>query len=248
MKKVNKEKKKSLIKWILVGVAVVLLGISGLFIYNKYQQHLNDKIYAVNEDIGLSDFTLTVSDPSYTTPALKVPQEKIVAFGDIDTPEDCSKYPFLSWQTNNIDITSLDYDDNAYEKAHPSGRYCEWRNDSRKNIQAYLDDNERVSLDYKITANGTVDSKDIQVAVMLDSGRGIKNPATLFDYDSLLSTKYYPAFDYSYKPYSETQLGDDINKGITRSQNISFDVHDNEKIIDLRVTYRGETRIVRINR
>ncbi len=245
---VVKSKGKKAIKWLLLPVIIALLVTGGFFVYRQYQQYLNDKIYTANEAIGLSDFTLIVSSPTYTTPPLNEPQEKIAAFGDINTPEDCSKYPWLSWQTNGVDIMSLTYDDNAYEKAHPSARYCEWRNDSRKKIQSYLADNKRVSIDYKITAKSTVDSKDIQVAVMLDSGRDATKPASQFDYDPLLSTRYYPAFDYTYKPYSETQLGGNINKDITRSQNVTFDVRNSEKTIDLKVSYKGQTRLVRLNR
>lgn len=245
---VVKAKGKKTIKWLVLPVILGLLVGGGFFASNKYQDYLNNKIYAVNESVDISDFTLNVSSPSYTTPQLNEPQEKIAAFGDINTTEDCSKYPYLSWQTNGIDITSLTYDENAYEKAHPSARFCEWRNDSRKKIQAYLADNKRVSIDYKITAKDTVDSKDVHIAVMLDSGRDITKPASQFDYDPLLSTKYAPAFDYTYKPYSTTQLGGNINKGITRSQNVSFDVRNSEKTIDLKVTYKGQTRLVRINR
>lgn len=245
----DKSSKKKIILWSSISVVAVIAIVGGGYLANEYRQnYLNNKIYSTSENIGFSDFTLAVSNPTYSKPSLDMPQEKIAAFGDINTPEDCSKYPWLSWQTNGVDIMSLTYDDNAYEKAHPSARYCEWRNDSRKKIQAYIGDNKRVSIDYKITANSTVDSKNIQVAVMLDSGRDLNNPVTLFDYDPLLSTRYYPAFDYTYKPYSETQLGSNINKGITRSQNVSFDVRNNEKTIDLKVTYKGETRLVRVSR
>lgn len=73
-------------------------------------------------------------------------------------------------------------------------------------------------------------------------------PASQFDYDPLLSPKYHPAFDYEYKPYTATAVGGNINKGITRKQNISFDVRNNEKTIDTRVDYKGQTRLVRITR
>jgi len=246
---VVKSKGKKTIKWLLLPVLIALLVAGGFFGYHKYQQYLNDKIYAVNEEIGLSDFTLTVSSPTYTTPPLNEPQEKIAAFGDINTPEDCSKYTFLNMPPSlDFNDRSTWVDENDWEKAHPSGKYCQWRNDSRKKIQSYLADNKRVSINYKITAKGTVDSKDIQVAVMLDSGRDAKKPVSQFDYDALLSTNYTPAFNYTYRPYSETQLGGNINKGITRSQNVSFDVRNNEKTIDLKVTYKGQTRLVRISR
>lgn len=241
-----KSKGKKTIKWLALPVAIALLVGGGFFAYYKYQQSLNDKIYAVNEKVELSDFTLTVSSPSYTTPPLNEPKAKVAAFGDINTPEDCSKYPDDSRPEDSyLDFT---FDENAWEKKHPSGRYCEWRNDSRKKIKAYLADNKRVSIDYKITAKDMVDSKDVHVTAMLDSGRDMTKPTSQFDYDPLLSTKYAPAFDYTYKPYSTTQLGSSINKDITRNQNISFDVRNSEKTIDLKVTYKGETRLIRITR
>jgi len=243
---VVRSKGNKTIKWLALPVVVALLVGGGFFAHYKYQQSLNDKIYAVNEKVGLSDFTLTVSTPSYTTPPLNEPQAKVAEFGDINTPEDCSKYPDDSRPASSY--SDFTFDENAWEKQHPSGRYCDWRNDSRKKIQGYLADNKRVSIDYKITAKDTVDSKDVHVAVMLDSGRDVAKPASQFDYDPLLSTKYAPAFDYTYKPYSTTQLGGNINKDITRSQNVSFDVRNNEKTIDLRVTYKGQTRLVRITR
>ena len=245
-----RSKGKKAIKWLSLPVIIALMVTGGFFTYHQYQKSLNDKIYAVNNDIGLSDFTLTVSSPSYTSPPLNQPQEKIAAFGDIKTPENCAKYNFLnmppSFDFN--DKSTWGIDENDWEKAHPSGKYCEWRNDSRKKIQAYSADNQRVSIDYRITAKSTVNSKDVQIEVMLDSGRDVKKPVSQFDYDALLSTNYSPAFNYTYKPYTETQLGGNINKGITRNQNVSFDVRNNEKTVDLKVTYRGETRLVRISR
>jgi hypothetical protein len=244
-----RSKGKRVIKWLALPVILALLVGGGFFANYKYQQSLNDKIYAAGESIGLSDFTLTVSSPTYTTPPLNEPQEKVAAFGDINTVENCSKYNFYNEKPPlDLNDKSTWIDENDWEKAHPSGKYCEWRNDSRKKIQAYLADNKRVSIDYKITAKDTVDSKDVHVAVMLDSGRDATKQESQFDYDPLLSTKYFPAFDYTYKLYSETQLGGNINKGITRSQNVSFDVRNNEKTIDLRVTYKGQTRLVRISR
>lgn len=246
---VVKSKGKKTIKWLLLPVIIALLVAGGFFAYHQYQKYLNDKIYTVNKDIGLSDFTLTVSSPSYATPPLNEPQEKIAAFGDINTAENCAKYNFLNMPpTLDLSDKSTWVDENDWEKAHPSGKYCEWRHDSRNKIQAYTADNKRMSIDYKIVASSTVDSKDIQVSVMLDSGRDINKPVSQFDYDALLSSNYTPAFNYTYKPYSETQLGGNINKGITRNQNVSFDVRNSEKTIDLKVSYKGETRLVRINR
>jgi len=247
---VVKSKGKKTIKWLLLPVIIALLVAGGSFAYDQYQKSLNSKIYTVNKDIEFSDFILTVSSPSYTVPPLNEPQEKVAAFGDINTPENCAKYNFINMPPSFDfkDNSTWGIDENDWEKAHPSGKYCEWRNDSRKNIQDYIAENKRVSIDYTITARVTVGSKDIRVAVMPDSGRNVRKPVSQFDYDALLSTNYVPAFNYTYKPYLETQLGDNINKDITRSQNVSFDARNSEKIIDLKVTYKGQTRLVRISR
>jgi hypothetical protein len=54
----------------------------------------------------------------------------------------------LSWQENGVDISSFDYNENEYEKQNPSGRFSEWRNESREKIKKYSADNKRLSLTY----------------------------------------------------------------------------------------------------
>lgn len=245
-----KSKGKKTIKWLALPVILALLVSGGLFANYKYQQHLNDKIYSVSEDINFSDFTLAVDNPSFSAVELTVPQDKVSRYGGLDVTEDCSKYPEDNDRPANHHNSATGqwvfYDEDEWERDHPTKRYCEWRNNSRKDLQAYIADNQRVSIDYTITAKNNVKSDDIQVTVVLDSGRGYKNPSTMFDHDPLLSTNYAPAFNYSHKTYSETKLGGDINKGTNRSQNISFDVRNSEKTIDLKVTYQGNSRIIRI--
>jgi hypothetical protein len=87
---------------------------------------------------------------------------------------------------------------------------------------------------------------------MPDSGRNVSEAETQFDFDSLLSKKYAPAFDFTYSPFIATKIGCDINSGINRNGTIGSDIRNNESTVDFKVTYnkdgRDHSRIIRINR
>lgn len=234
------------VKWLLIPVAVAALGAGGWYAYHTHQQNLKDKIYNVGEVVELPDFTVQVKEPSFKPVDMKVPEDKAQRFGGIDASEDCSKYPDDSRPENSY--MDFAFDENEWEKENPSGRYCEWRNNSRKTVSEYIANNERMILNYEITASDTVDSSQVDISVMPDSGRNMKSPAKQFDYDPLLSKKYAPAFDYTYRPYSATDIGGDINTGITRQGKIEADVRNSESAIDFKISYKGESRIIRVSR
>ncbi|AGL62000.1 membrane protein of unknown function [Candidatus Saccharimonas aalborgensis] len=249
---VVRSKGKKSIKWLVLPVLLLLLVSGGFFTYNKYQQHLNDKIYSTSDVINFSDFTLSIKEPSFKTVEINVPQDKVSRYGDLGVSEDCSKYPEDNNQPedyfNEATGKWVFHDEEKWEKDHPTRRYCEWRNDSRTSINKYIANNQRLTLNYELTANSNVDSSKISISLLPDSGRELKTDETHFDYDSLLSDRYVPPFNYAYKPYSQSDLGGDINKGITRQGEIKADVRNDEKNIDLKVTYNGETRLVRVSR
>lgn len=249
---VVKSKGKKSIKWLLLPVLLVLLVSGGFFGYDKYKQHQNDKIYSVNDTITFSDFTLSVDAPSFKAIELNVPQEKASRYGGLGVSEDCSKYPEDNNQPQDYFNEStrkwVFYDEEDWERDHPIRRYCEWRNDSRSSITKYTSNNQRLTLSYKLTANSNVDSSKISISLLPDSGRELKADETLFDYDSLLSTRYTPPFNYAYRPNKQSDLGGDINKGITRQGTIETDIRNDEKSIDLKVRYNGEIRLIRISR
>lgn len=249
---VVKSKGKKSIKWLVLPILLLLLVCSGFFAYNKYQQHLNEKIYSTNDTINFSDFTLSVKEPSFKNVEVKVPQDKVSKYGDLNATENCSKYPEDNNQPQDYFNESTGkwvfHDEEQWEKDHPTRRYCEWRNDSRSSINKYIADNQRLTLNYELIANNNVDSSRINISLLPDSGRELKTDATHFDYDSLLSSRYVPPFNYAYRPYTQSDLGGDINKGITRRGEIKADIRNDEKSIDLKITYNGETRLVRISR
>lgn len=249
---VVRSKGKRAIKWLVLPIILLLLVCGGFFAYNKYQQSLNDKIYSTSDVISFSDFTLSIKEPSFESVKIDVPQDKVSRYGDLSVSEDCSKYPEDNNQPEDYFNQSTGkwvfHDEEQWEKDHPTRRYCEWRNDSRASIKKYISDNQRLQLNYELTASSNVDSSRIHISLLPDSGRELKTDATHFDYDSLLSSRYVPPFNYTYKPYTQSDLGGDINKGIARQGEIKADIRNNEKNIDLKVTYNGETRLVRISR
>lgn len=249
---IARSKGKKTIKWLVLPVILLLLISGGFIAYNKYRKHLNDKIYSTSDRINFSDFTLSMKEPSFEAVVLNIPQDKVSKFGDLSVNENCSQYP----EDNNRPEDNYNYatgkwvfyEEEKWEKDHPTRRFCEWRNDSRTTIKKYIADNQRLTLNYELTASSNIESSKINISLLPDSGRELKKVETRFDYDSLLSSRYVPPFDYTYRPYNQTDLGGDINKGITRRGMIKADIRNSEKNIDLKITYYGETRLVRISR
>lgn len=250
-----KSKGKKTIKWLMIPAILVILIIAGFYGNHIYQQSLNDKIYSVDDKINLPDFDIEVDKASFSAARIEVPQDKVSRYGGLDITEDCTKYPVNNNQpADYLDSTGhwVFFDESDWEKDHPSAKYCEWRNGSRRKINDYISKNDRLTLNYRITAETNVDSSKIDITLMPDSGRFLKEIDTIFDYDSLLSNKYVPAFDYTYKPYGKSNLGNSINKGIIRKGEIRADIRKDETTVDFKVVYHKDgddiTRIVRISR
>lgn len=249
---VIKSKGKNTIKWLVLPVILALLVCGGLFANYKYRQNLNDRIYSIGDSISFPDFTLSVDKPSFGAVDISIPQDKVSRYGGLDKTEDCSKYP----EDNNKPADYYNsatgkwvmYNEGDWEKEHPTKFYCEWRNGSRHSISKYITNNQRMAVNYKLSAFNNVDSSKVNISLLPDSGRTLNANETLFDYDSLLSKDYAPPFNYAYHPYKQKELGGDINKGITRQGSITTDIRNEEQSVDLKVTYKNETRLVRITR
>jgi predicted negative regulator of RcsB-dependent stress response len=73
MQKAKKDsKRKSLLKWILLGVAVLLLGVGGYFGYKYYQDYQANKVYSVGETVGLSDFKVDITKAEFKSVDLPI--------------------------------------------------------------------------------------------------------------------------------------------------------------------------------
>lgn len=252
LKRITKTRTKASLIWLPVFIAsLAIIGV-GLYSYQIFRNRANSKIYVAGDTVKLSDFSILVEDVKFNDVSIVIPQDKEAKFGGLATVENCSQYPYLSWEKNGVDISSLDYNENEYEKKNPSGRFCEWRNESRIKINKYKADNKRLSLNYQITAKNTVDSSKISISLLPDTGRNVAEPAKQFDFDPLLSKRYSPAFDFTYTPYSASKIGGDINTGITRKGTIEADIRNGENTIDFKIVYQRDgssvERIIRLQR
>lgn len=253
------KKKSSIIKWIIISVAIVALGVGGFFGYKAYENYLATKIYAPNENVGFPDFDFKVTKAEFKAVDLPIDEKTVKKYGAIDKKENCD-----TQSKENTYWKAWDGDINApWVKYGPSAyNICIRRNDSRDAITKYSSENKQLVVDYTITAKNNVNAKDVSIALEPDSGRKLDKQVDAFNANQffelgaqeLISADllgapgpvYTDEFSQKYIPYHKSDLGGNINKGIERKGNLYTDIRTSESIVDLKITYHGQTRIVRI--
>ncbi len=263
MKKANKDSsKKSLLKWILLGVAVVLLGVGGYFGYKYYQDYQANKVYSVGETVGLSDFKVDITKAEFKPVDLPIDKESVAKYGTLEKHEDCE-----SQSKENTWWRAWDNDPDApWAQTGPSDfNICVRRNNSRDIINEYTKANSQLVVDYKITALNNVDTSKLKIELIPDSGRKLGEKVESFNanqffpngaqYKAPELASLAPGAMYTsesrynpYESYKASDLGDDINKGLERTGYIYTDIRNSENNVDVKITYNGETRLVRITR
>lgn len=254
------KKKSSIIKWIIISVAIVALGVGGFFGYKAYENYLANKIYAPNENVGFPDFDVKVTKAEFKAVDLPIDEKTVKKYGAIDKKENCD-----TQSKENTYWKAWDGDINApWVKYGPSAyNICIRRNDSRDAITNYSSENKQLVVDYTITAKNNVNAKDVSIALEPDSGRKLDKQVDAFNANQffelgaqeLISADftlgapgpvYTDEFSQKYIPYHKSDLGGNINKGIERKGSLYADVRTSESSVDLKITYHGQTRIVRI--
>lgn len=252
MKKANKDNKsKSLLKWILLGLAVVLLGVGGYFSYKYYQDYKANKVYSVGESVSFSDFNMQITKAEFKPVNLELKSDYVKKYGDVNSKENCDT--FSKDKTYDIQLKS-----NVGASEY---NICIRRNDIRDSATKYISDNSQLVVDYAIRSNGNVNSKDIQLSLTPDSGRDVTKDSGLylggFQKDAIeefTTSSFFPAPVYqligstTYTAYNKSELTGDINKGLERTGYIYTDVRNSEDSVDVKITYKGEARLVRISR
>lgn len=254
------KKKSSIIKWIIVGVAIVALGVGGFFGYKAYENYLANKIYAPNDTVGFPDFDVKVTKAEFKAVDLPLDDKAIKKYGAIDKKENCD-----TQSKENTYWKAWDGDINApWVKYGPSAyNICIRRNDSRDTITKYSSENKQLVVDYTIKAKNNVDAKDVSVVLEADSGRKLDKQVDAFNANQFFEMGaqellpealmagapgpvYTDELPQKYIPYHKNDLGGNINKGIERKGNLYTDIRTSESSVDLKITYHGQTRIVRI--
>lgn len=253
-------KKSSKIKLIIFGVVVVALGVGGFFGYKTYENYLANKVYAPNENVGFPDFDVKVTKAEFKSVNLPLDKESLKTYGAIDKKENCD-----TLSKENTYWKAWDGDINApWVKYGPSAyNICIRRNDSRDAITKYSSENKQLVVEYTITAKNNVNVKDITIALEPDSGRKLDSKVDTFNANQFFEfgaqytipddlaigapgPVYTKEKSQNYVPYNKSDLGGNINKGIDRKGSFYTDIRNSENSVDLKVTYHGQTRIVRI--
>ena len=157
-----------------------------------------------------------------------------------------------------LDTESLGWVQNGASKR----TVCERRNEARNKVKQYINNNRQLTVDYRIVAKNNLDTSKLKVELLPDSGRNLREEVYI---DAILSNEGEgeiisvagapgPVYDFSvgrssgYKPYNQSIIGGDINKGLQRTGYIYTDIRNFEKNVDIKITYKNQTRIVRISR
>lgn len=246
-------RKGSLLRWTLLGAIIVLLGAGVYLGHKQYRHYQENKVYSVGETINFPGFTFVVEKADFKPVNLELNQEAIKEYGGMDKNENCAQFSKRgSW----VKVMG-EYMDAGIS---PQTR-CENRNMIRESALKYMSENKQLVVDYRIKSDGVISPSNIRISLTPDSGRDVKkiDKGCLYIFhkdarESFWTPPGSPGATYElsgetcYTPYNSSDLGGDINKGLERTGYTYTDIRNSEKSVDVKVTYKDQTRLVRINR
>lgn len=266
MKKLKKDNNiVSLLKLFIIGFAVIVLGVSGYLGYKSYQNYLANKIYSVDEIVRLSDFKFEITKSEFNDIKLSLDEESVDRFGSTDIKEDCNNWSkektwMKAWH-NDPEAPWIQFGPSEYN-------VCILRNDSRDEINKYVEDNQNLIIEYKITAINNVKVSDLKIEILPNTGRDLSKEADPFKHNQFfrgaqtINEAYRDEiFKYLgapgpvmgdvlegslYDSYIQSKLSGDINKGLERTGYVNADIRKSEISVDIKIIYNNETRLMRI--
>lgn len=257
MKSKKTNSKKPILFSVIVVLVVAILGVGSFFGLKAYEKQRADKIYSTGDTVKFPDFDFQVTKSEFKEVDLPIDEKTVSKYGVLDKSEDCeklSKAPTMTFMGSPEPVPYGPSDFNI----------CIRRNDSRKGINEYTANNKQLNVDYQITANNNVSTSDIKISVLADSGRKLDEQVNTFNGTQFFRdgsqekmevggvTMYTPELGYKYIPYFQSEIGGDINKGLTRNGYTYTDIRNSEKNVDIKITYKKDgkdhARIVRIVR
>lgn len=213
----------------------------------------NSKIYSIEDVIKFPKFSIKISNVQVKQVDLPIIKSVVDKYGPVETFENCDMF-----SEANRDIWS--YTAQVKNPYGPSERaMCVRRNNSRNEILKYSKNNKQLVIDYKISANETVDTALLNVALYPDSGRDPNlrvnefngNEFMIETYEYIKDKLFFNYQTFNYTPYFISDIGLDINKGIKRDAFVFTDVNTTESTLDIIFRYnediRTHKRIVRVN-
>jgi hypothetical protein len=257
----NKNGSKSSNKPIIFTIAAVLIlvifAVVGLFGLKAYEKRQENKIYSVGDTVKFPSFDFKVTKAEFKPVDLPIDDKTTERYGALDKPEDCekmSKEPTMTFLGN---FKPEPYGPSDYN-------ICNRRNDSRDGINKYSASNKQLVVDYQVAAKDTVNTRNLKIVLISDSGRKLDarvdtfNGTQFFTESAQEKTEFGGVIVYSqelkqdYIPYHQSDLGGDINKGLVRKGYTYTDIRNSENSTDIKVTYKlgdkEHTRIIRVTR
>lgn len=254
----SKSSNKSLItKWVLLVVVLIAAGAGGYLCYKYYQDYRANKVYSVGETVSFPDLKIDITKTEFKPVDLPLDKKSIAKYGDLEKREDCDS--MSKEQTWNFES----YRSTGWMQYGPSDyNICVRRNNSRDEISKYTNENKQLVIDYKITAADNINTSKLRLELIPDSGRELGQQVNMFNANQFFENSaqrkiqiegapgpvYTDEWLQEYKPYHESKIGGDINKGLERTGYIYTDIRNSEHSVDVKITYKGDTRIVRVTR
>lgn len=255
MKAKRNNKRKPIIITVIIVLIIAVLGVGGFLGIKAYDKQQEDKIYSVSDTIKFPDFEFKVTKAEFKAIDLPIDEETVAKYGALDTPEDCEKVSKEPTMTFLGSPEPVPYGPSDYN-------ICIRRNNSRTGINEYSANNKQLVVDYVVVANSSVNTKDLKIEVLADSGRNLSEQVNTFNGTQFFKgsaqektnvggvVMYTPELGYEYIPYFQSDIGGDINKGLERTGYTYTDIRNEEKNVDIKVTYKKDgkdhMRIVRV--
>ena len=251
-------KYKRVKKWHYVGIVIIgLVGAGGYIGWSTYQSYQTHRIYLTGESVAMSDLTIQITKAEFKPVNVPLDKESIAKYGSLNTQENC--------ETQSRIKTWSGRDDKWYQDGPSDYNICVRRNSSRDAINTYTKHNNQFVVDYTITARNTVDTSQLHIALIPDSGRKLDEqvdalnanqffPGGAQHKNSTMMTigapgpTYTPEYSLPYKPYHVSNIGGEMHQGIKRSGYAYTDVRTSEHTVDMKITYKNEARIIRVMR
>lgn len=249
---------KQSIKWLIIPIIILVTLLSGWAILKQHINNEKNRIYSAQDTINFDGLKFNISNVAFNDVDLKVDKNFLDTY-PLDKVEDCNAQSKENSWSEELYMGGV-----AKWGRNGTSDYevCQGINKARQDIVRYTSDNKRLNIKFNLVASEKIETDDIKIKLEPDSGRNLDedmdwlNNGGRWVQKKATATHDGVTHDYYdqwtifpiYNPTVKPKLGNDINIGLTRSGNIGADIRNSENTIDLSVTYKDDTRVVRITR
>lgn len=255
-KQQKRSKKKSIIITATAVIGIALLSTGGVFGLKAYRHYQANKIYSVGKAMPYPSFSVEVTKAEIKPVDISNTIKAAQKYGGLNNNENCDNF------SKAATMTTLGFGSNSQTLPDGPSDYnlCIRRNESRQAITKYTEANRQLVINYKINADTTIDTSQVKVKLIPDSGRNLSNQyspiycneftdPSAYDLNGIRYSSSAPCNDNN-TTYFQSDIGENISKGLTRTGYLYTDVRNNENSVDFILSYshagKTDTRTTRI--